>query len=141
MRRWAPHLTAIVAALLLSEAAGYLRDAMRRRAAATFQVYYWPLDLAHLLLLALLGFLLAAPVWWPRPGRPAARRPDWAVLALYAVPGLLLAQVHRLFFVPWLRVIQGRWMLYLIGGNTPTIAGLLIGFGLALAIAPRDRPS
>lgn len=149
MRRWAPHLTAMAAALVLAPATGYLGHAMLRRAAATFRVFYWPLDLAQLLLLALLGFLLAAPVWWPRTGWPPARRPDWAVLALYAVPGLLLAHVRWIHFIPLHQLVPSRWMPYVTGDTTRTVAGLLIGYGLGLALTPPnpqraaspDRPS
>lgn len=136
MRERTPHLLAVAAALVLPYVVGQVETAMRVFTARTLTMA-WHLEAVRVLPLVLLGFLLAAPAWWPR-GRPAGRF-RWGVFLLYALPGLVQANLYAALRLTGL-VAQAGWVDPLLRGGARDIGGILAGYGLGQALAARTAP-
>ncbi|BDG61107.1 hypothetical protein [Caldinitratiruptor microaerophilus] len=136
MRDRIPHLLAVTAALVLPYVVGRVDTAIGAHLARTFTMA-WHLEAVRLALLVLLGFLLAAPAWWP-DGRSAGRF-RWGVFLLYALPGLVLADLYVEERLIGLFSRLG-WVDPLLRGGVRQIGGILAGYGIGQALATRQTP-
>ncbi len=150
MRQVVPHALGVVGAVLAIWWAGRINRVATVMTLKTFEPQVG-LFLGALALLVLAGFVLAAPVWWPRPRFPRTRI-SWYLAAIYGIVGLFLATPSLVVaLAPWLPATASRILLTAPDRVLPgiqstsatvrTLGCLLLGYGVGLLLREEVIPS